>query len=90
MRPSRRTGNSPLRAERVSADNRVSGSGASALAREAGLLDNEPSERLALAIGGSLNRSLEAYAELGQERSGDWDNTYAMPRLIVRAGVQVF
>lgn len=79
-----------LRAERVSADNCVSGSGASALAREAGLLDNEASERLALAIGWSLNRSLEAYAEVGQERSGDWDNTYAMLRLVVRAGVQVF
>lgn len=79
-----------LRAERVSADNRVSGIGASALAREAGLLDNEPSERLALAVGWTLGRSVDAYAELGRTRSGDWDDSYAMLRLIVRAGVQVF
>lgn len=77
-----------LRAERVTASNRLAGSGASLLARDTGLMqDGGPAQRLSAALRWAPLPSLPTLQftlEAGRERVGGQHNPYAMLRLLWR------
>ncbi len=81
------------RAERLTASNRLSGSGASLLARDTGLLQSDrPAQRISLAAGWMPVPdlpTLQLTVEAGRERINDQHNPFAMLRLLWRGDFEL-